>query len=124
MEKAPVIYSMLCDIDVMADGYTPTTQNYDAVSGIFFPDYSASPLNLFPRCVLIDPDSPVASKTCNSMLKSFEWFEVTKSGTTSVYSKGGTAASGYEVICDSWASMRRMATLTSSTEAFLLPRTM
>lgn len=98
MEKAPVIYSMLCDIDVMAEGYTPTTQNYDAVSGIMFPDYSASPLNLFPRCVLIDPDSPVASRTCNSMLKSFEWFEVTKSGTVSVYSKGGTAASGYEVI--------------------------
>ena len=65
MEKAPVIYSMLCDIEVMADGYTPTTQNYDAVSGIMFPDYSASPLNLFPRCVLIDPNSPVASKTCN-----------------------------------------------------------
>lgn len=98
MEKAPVIYSMLCNIEVMADGYTPTTQNYDAVSGIFFPDYSASPLNLFPRCVLIDPDSPVASKTYNSMLKSFEWFEVTKNGTVSIYSKGGTVASGYQVI--------------------------
>lgn len=98
MEKAPIVYSTMCVIEVMAEGYVPSTQNYDAVDNVFFPDYADSPLNLFPRCTLIDPDSPDAAQTCNARLISFEWFEVTKSGQKSIYSKGVTPPSDYDVV--------------------------
>ena len=98
MEKAPIVYSTMCVIEVMAEGYVPSTQNYDAVDNVFFPDYAVSPLNLFPRCTLINPDSPDAAQTCNARLISFEWFEVTKSGQKAIYSKGVTQPSDYDVI--------------------------
>lgn len=98
MEKAPVICSTMCNIEVMADGYVPNTQNYDAIDDIFYPDYNDGPLNLFPRCTLIDPDSPIAAVTCNSKLLSFEWFEVTQSGQTPIYSQGVTMPDGYDVV--------------------------
>lgn len=98
MEKAPIVYSTMCVIEVMAEGYIPSTQNYDAVDNVFFPDYADSPLNLFPRCTLIDPDSPDAAQTCNARLISFEWFEVTKSGQKAIYSKGVTPPSDYDVV--------------------------
>lgn len=98
MEKAPIVYSTMCVIEVMAEGYVPSTQNYDAVDNVFFPDYADSPLNLFPRCTLIDPDSPDAAQTCNARLISFEWFEVTKSGQKAIYSKGVTPPSDYDVV--------------------------
>lgn len=98
MEKAPIVYSTMCVIEVMAEGYVPSTQNYDAVDNVFFPDYADSPLNLFPRCTLIDPDSPDAAQTCNARLLSFEWFEVTKSGQKAIYSKGVTPPSDYGVV--------------------------
>lgn len=98
MEKAPIVYSTMCTIEVMAEGYVPSTQNYDAIDNVFFPDYADSPLNLFPRCTLINPDSPDAAQTCNTKLISFEWFEVTKSGQKAIYSKGVTTPSGYDVV--------------------------
>lgn len=98
MEKAPIVYSTMCVIEVMAEGYVPSTQNYDAVDNVFFPDYADSPLNLFPRCTLIDPDSPDAAQTCNARLISFEWFEVTKSGQKAIYSKGVTPPNDYDVV--------------------------
>lgn len=98
MEKAPIVYSTMCTIEVMAEGYVPSTQNYDAIDNVFFPDYADSPLNLFPRCTLINPDSPDAAQTINAKLISFEWFEVTKSGQKVIYSKGVTTPSGYDVV--------------------------
>lgn len=98
MEKEPIVYSTMCNIEVMADGYVPNTQNYDAIDDVFYPDYSDGPLNLFPRCTLINPDSPVAAETCNAKLLSFEWFEVTKAGQTPIYSKGVTIPAGYSVV--------------------------
>ena len=98
MEKAPIVYSTMCNIEVMAEGYVPSTQNYDAVDNVFFPDYADSPLNLFPRCTLINPDSPDAAQTCNAKLLSFEWFVVSKSGQTAIYSNGVTTPEGYDVV--------------------------
>lgn len=98
MEKEPIVYSTMCTIEVMADGYVPNTQNYDAIDDVFYPDYSDGPLNLFPRCTLINPDSPVAAETVNKKLLSFEWFEVTRSGQTPIYSSGVTTPEGYSVV--------------------------
>lgn len=103
MEMAPTIYSTLCSIEPMGDGYVPTVQTYDSFSATYDPDYAMSAtsggLDLFPRCTLIDPDSPIAATVANSRLESFEWHEVTSNGTTPIYSNG-TTATGYEVVKD------------------------
>lgn len=99
MEKAPVIYSQSCEIAVMADGYVGTVQNYDSFGPTYAPDYEVSGLSLFPRCQLINPDSPVAAQICNEKLSSFEWYEVTKSGAVPVHSASGTA-DGYQVVTE------------------------
>lgn len=97
MNVAPTVYSVACDVEVMADGYVGTVQNYDSFGPTYAPDYTLSGLPLFPKCQLIDPDSPVAAMVCNEKLSSFEWREVTSSGETVIYA-GDTVASGYEVV--------------------------
>lgn len=97
MEKAPTIYSVLCNIEMVGDGYTPNVQTYDSFGPTYDPDYTIGGLDLFPRCTLIDPDSPIASIGVNGKLESFEWLEVTSGGTTPIYSSGTTAA-GYSVV--------------------------
>lgn len=97
MSVAPTVYSVACDVEVMADGYVGTVQNYDSFGPTYAPDYKLSPLSLFPKCQLVDPDSPVAAAVCNGKLSSFEWREVTSGGETIIYA-GDTVASGYEVV--------------------------
>lgn len=96
MEVTTTIYSVMCSIEVVGN-YMPTTQTYDDLEPTYAPDYSIDKLSLFPRCQVIDPDSPIAAITCNPKLKSFEWFEATSAGLKAIYS-GGKTADGYEVI--------------------------
>lgn len=98
MNLAPTIYSTLCKIESLGDGYVPTAQNYDSFTDSFDPDYQLSPQNLFPRCTLIDPDSPIASISVNEKLMSVSWYEVTDAGSKLVYSTGGAVADGYGIV--------------------------
>lgn len=98
MSLAPTIYSQSCKIVSLGDGYVPTAQNYDSFTDSFDPDYSLSPQNLFPRCTLIDPDSPVEAVSINEKLNSVSWYEVTDAGSKLVYSTGGSAASGFGIV--------------------------
>lgn len=98
MNLAPTIYSTSCKIESMAGAYVPTAQNFDSFTNSFDPDYTLSPQNLFPRCTLIDPDSPIAAVTANTKLTSISWFEVTDLGSKLIYSSGGSVADGYGIV--------------------------
>lgn len=99
MNIAPVIYSLSCEIELMGNGYLTTGQTYDSFGPTYAPDYTIDSPNLFPRCQLVNPDSPVAAVVCNKDLSSFEWMEVTSRGKSVIYS-GGETASGYRVVTD------------------------
>lgn len=88
----PIAYNQSCNMVIRTN--TTNRQTYDAVTGDFGPDYSASNLIIFPECHLIDTDSPVATKSINSKLSSFHWEEVTSSGNTTILESDA----GYEFV--------------------------
>lgn len=90
-------YSQSISMEVM--GEIAPRQAFDAATGEFQPDYSLRPCQVFPRCYLIDPDSPVATGLFNSQLTSFQWFEITPTGERVIYptSEQGGVLDGYKV---------------------------
>ena len=53
----------------------PDRQFYSAMDKSFTPDYTLTPLTLFPRCAAVDADSMLASKAINSELTNMKWYE-------------------------------------------------
>ncbi len=97
----PVNYCQNCTLMVRSVGVT-ARQTYDNITKEFVPDYtdSASMLQIFPQCILVDPDSPVASNAVNAELSDVTWWEVSTKGETKIYPVTNTAtgvADGYEV---------------------------
>lgn len=97
----PIGYCQSCTLQVRSVGVT-TSQTYDRISKQFVPDYSdeSSMLQIFPECVLVNPDSPIASSKINAQLKDVIWKEVTPSGSTVIFpvtSPSTGVKDGYEV---------------------------
>ena len=53
----------------------PDRQFYSATDKSYTPDYTLTPLTLFPRCAAIDKDSTSAAKSVNSELTNMKWYE-------------------------------------------------
>lgn len=53
----------------------PDRQFYLAMDKSFTPDYTLTPLTLFPRCAAVDADSMSAPKAINSEITNMKWYE-------------------------------------------------
>lgn len=56
-------------------GSVPDTQVYQADKKEYTPDYSLTPLILFPRCNATDPDAVAVIGSVNSKLVNMKWYE-------------------------------------------------
>ena len=56
-------------------GSVAARQSYNAVTGEFAPDYTLTPLVLFPRCTATDPDKYIKSGAVNASLTNMHWYE-------------------------------------------------
>lgn len=92
----PIAYNLCCNMVVRTN--TMNRQTYDAVTGLYTPDYSISNLVIFPECQLIDPDSPESAIKANISLSTFRWLEVTSSGQTEIATQSGSTKDGYQVV--------------------------
>lgn len=61
-------------------GSVPDTQVYQADKKEYTPDYTLTPLTLFPRCNATDPDAVVVLGCVNAKLTNMKWYE--RIGTT------------------------------------------
>lgn len=53
----------------------PDRQVYKSSDKSYTPDYTITPLTLFPRCGAVDPDATVAAAAVNSQLTNMKWYE-------------------------------------------------
>lgn len=53
----------------------PDRQFYSATEKAFTPDYTLTPLTLFPRCAAVDTKSTSAAKSVNAELTNLRWYE-------------------------------------------------
>lgn len=56
-------------------GSVANRQFYNAATDEYTPDYTLTPLTLFPRCTATDPDNYTKSGTINSELTNIAWYE-------------------------------------------------
>lgn len=95
-----ISYCQSCSLIVRSVGVT-TSQAYNNLNKEFIPDYTdeASVLQIFPECVLLNPDSPIASVVVNKELTDVSWEEVTPSGVNKIYPLATTTGvkAGYSV---------------------------
>lgn len=61
------------DIEVV--GSVPDVQVYQADKAEYTPDYTLTPLTLFPRCNATDPDAVVKVGAVNASLTNMKWYE-------------------------------------------------
>lgn len=61
-------------IEVM--GSVPAKQVYQASTGEYVPDYTLTPLTLFPRCNATNPDAEMTDGGVNANLTNMRWYEV------------------------------------------------
>lgn len=54
----------------------PDRQTYRSADKSYVPDYTLTPLTLFPRCAAVDADSTSAAKAINSELTNLKWYEL------------------------------------------------
>lgn len=84
------------DIEVV--GSVPDMQVYQADKAEYTPDYTLTPLTLFPRCNATDPDAVVKLGTVNASLTNMKWYEriggirtlITSSNTNYVITDSGS----------------------------------
>ena len=61
------------DIEVV--GSVPGMQVYQADKNEYTPDYTLTPLTLFPHCNATDPDAVAKLGTVNASLTNMKWYE-------------------------------------------------
>lgn len=74
-------------------GSVPERQTYSANTNEYTPDYSLTPLVLFPRCNATDPDSYIKSGSVNASLTNMKWYEIIGTQRTLI----GSDNVGYEI---------------------------
>lgn len=57
-------------------GSVPDNQVFQAESGEYTPDYTLTPLVLFPRCNATNPETTSASYNVNASLTNMNWYEI------------------------------------------------
>ena len=78
---------------IAVDGSVPARQTYDAVLGLFTPDYTLTPLVIQPRIGQMDKDELLPSGSINHLLVNIRWYEVIYCTMTII----GTSNSNYEL---------------------------
>lgn len=91
-------------------GSVPRRQIWSADTGEFTPDYTLTPLVLFPRITATDPDRYTPSGVVNARLTNMKWYEV--QGTIRRLIEPGNAR--YEVVQDGDAKGRIRVKCNSS----------
>lgn len=74
--KISINYRLLqtsCDIEVV--GSVPSKQVYQADYDVYTPDYTLTPLTLFPRCNATDPQAVKKIGVVNALLTNMSWYE-------------------------------------------------
>ena len=74
--KIEINYRLLqtsCNIEVV--GSVPDMQVYQADKAEYTPDYTLTPLVLFPRCNATDPEAVTKIGAVNSRLTNMKWYE-------------------------------------------------
>lgn len=64
------------DVALSVDGSVPDRQNYDADANTFTPDYSITPLVLFPAVSRMDRDEILDPGPINEYLTNIRWYEI------------------------------------------------
>lgn len=75
-KRLEVNYKLLqtsCNIEVV--GSVPSIQIYQADKAEYTPDYTLTPLTLFPRCNATDPEAITKVGVVNSKLTNMNWYE-------------------------------------------------
>lgn len=98
MSVQATAYSQSCEIEILGD--IMNKQTYDAATEHYEPDYTQRACQMFPRCLLIDPDNPLETEVFNSKLQSFKWIEVTQKGETLICPTADGVKEGYSVEMD------------------------
>lgn len=76
-KRIDVNYAPLqCSGDIETVGSVPGRQIYSADTKEYTPDYTLTPLVLFPRCNATDPDQYTKSGTVNVSLANMKWYEI------------------------------------------------
>lgn len=74
-------------------GSVPDTQNYDADTDTYTPDYTLTPLVLQPTVGRLDKDDVLLAGNVNQYLANIKWYEVSDSGSTLIE----TSNTDYEI---------------------------
>lgn len=83
-----------CNIEVV--GSVPAKQVYQADLKEYTPDYSITPLTLYPRCNATDPDAVNKVGVVNASLTNMKWYEVVGGVKTLITS----TTTGYAIVAD------------------------
>lgn len=83
-----------CNIEVV--GSVPAKQVYQADLKEYTPDYSITPLTLYPRCNATDPDNVNKVGVVNASLTNMKWYEVVGGTKTLITS----STEGYSIVSD------------------------
>lgn len=76
-KRLDVNYTPLqCSGDIETVGSVPDRQIYSADTKEYIPDYTLTPLVLFPRCNATDPDQYTKSGVVNASLTNMKWYEI------------------------------------------------
>lgn len=76
-------------------GSVPSVQVYQADAGVFTPDYTLTPLVLFPECVAVDPDVTGGGNVNSSLVSTtLKWYEIINGVETEITSSN----TNYEII--------------------------
>lgn len=76
-KRLDVNYTPLqCSGDIETVGSVPDRQIYSADTKEYTPDYTLTPLVLFPRCNATDPDQYTKSGVVNASLTNMKWYEI------------------------------------------------
>lgn len=74
------------NIGFAVDGSVPSTQNYDADTATYTPDYTLTPLIIQPQVSCMDKDEVLQAGRINHQLANIKWYEITGGVSTLIQS--------------------------------------
>lgn len=74
------------NIGFAVDGSVPSTQNYDADTATYTPDYTLTPLIIQPQVSCMDKDEVLQAGSINHQLANIKWYEITGGASTLIQS--------------------------------------
>lgn len=80
MNYRPLSLSMSMDVV----GSVAGKQTYSADFGEYAPDYTLTPLVLYPRCIAVDPNGIIGERLINGSLTNMRWEQIINGTTTTI----------------------------------------